>query len=335
MDDQVWFEQFHAAYDFEPRAGSFARLRSTLVSSQVRFPPRSKFGLHELSPRSIRLLAAALLFAVAVATAGAFIAIQQYTHRTIPVAPPPTGGCTINELLAYDSWVCSADDFAVRAQGQDEAFITHDAGSTWLSVKMPCCFSDSPGIAIKWIDSANIVVVYGIHLIEVTSDGGNHWSVIRSTWNDGTNYPPFFLTAQEGWQYGGSGLFHTTDGGAHWTMLSSFPSTQAFDPMIDRLFFMDSKDGFIRPDGSGQLYVTQDGGYTWSRAVFSPGPPDSQYGNVPQGPFMFGRAGLMAFFSGGDSLGNGTTLSVYKTLDGGLTWSGPRSAPESGSRLST
>jgi len=324
MDDQILFDEFHAAYDYEPRAGSFERMRATLANSEVRTPHGISFGFG-LSDRSRRLIAALTIALLAIAAAGTFLAIQQYTHRTVPVVPPPTVGCTVNQLLAYDSLVCSADDAAVLGAG--EVLLTHDAGRTWLSVKMPCCFSDSPQIAVRWIDSENIVVVYGIHLIEVTSDGGIHWQVIRSTWDGGTNYPPFFLNADEGWQYGSSGLFHTIDGGAHWTTVSSFPSAKEFDPWAEPLFLMDSEDGFIRPSGSGQLYVTRDDGLTWSRAVVSPGPPDSQFGNVPQGPFMFGRAGAMAFFNAGDSLGNGTTLSVYETADGGLTWSGPRSAP--------
>ena len=342
MDDQVFFEQFHRAYDFEPRAGSFERLRSKLARSEARLQRRSKFGLRRLAPHSMRLLAAAVLLALAVAATGAFMAIQQYAHRTIPVVPPPivgpsTGGCAANQLLAYDALVCSADDFAVRGQSQalaqqagptafDEVFITHDAGRTWLSVKVPCCFSDTPQIAVRWINSQNLVIVYGSHLIEVTTDGGTHWQVIRSTWTGGQNLP-FFLNASEGWQYGAAGLFHTTDGGATWTAVSSFPSSNCCDWWAERLIFIDSQDGFIRPGGSGQLYVTRDGGHTWSPGVLSPKPPDSQFGNVPQGPFVFGKSGLMAFFNKGDSQGGGTTLSVYKTSDGGLTWSGPRSAP--------
>ena len=42
---------------------------------------------------------------------------------------------------------------------------------------------------------------------------------------------------------------------------------------------------------------------------------------------MYGASGLFHFLSGGDSLGSGTTRSVFQTSDGGLTWSGPRSAP--------
>jgi photosystem II stability/assembly factor-like uncharacterized protein len=212
-------------------------------------------------------------------------------------------------------------------RGQDEVFVTHDAGRTWLSVKMPCCFSDSPQIAVRWIDSENIVVVYGIHLIDVTSDGGIHWHVIRSTFGSGTNYPPFFLNAHEGWQYDGNGLFHTADGGAHWTAVPSSPSITGGDPWAERLFFMDSEDGFIRPSGSGQLLVTQDGGRTWSTAVGWSPSRDTRFGPVLEGPFMFGRAGLMTFFKGCDSPCTGTTVSVYQTSDGGLTWSGPRSAP--------
>jgi photosystem II stability/assembly factor-like uncharacterized protein len=323
MDDQLLFEEFHAAYDFELRAGSFERLRATLVKSEVGTRRGIKFGFG-VSDRSRRLMAAMTIVVLAIAAAGALIAIQQYTRRTVPVVPPPTRGCAFNQLLAYDSLLCSADDAAVR--GQDEVFITHDGGRSWLSVKMPCCYTDSPEIGVRWIDSNNLVVIYGSHLIDVTTDGGIHWQVIRSGWAEGTNLP-LFLNGHEGWQYGSSGLFHTTDGGAHWTAVSSFPSMKQFDWWADRLFFVDSENGFIRPSGYSQPWVTHDGGHSWSRALVSPPAPVSQLGNVPQGPFMFGTSGLIAFLNGGDRQGVGTTLSVYQTSDGGLKWSGPQSAP--------
>ncbi|SRR5712692_598303 len=317
MDDQLLFDEFHAAYDFEPRAGSFERLRATLVSREVRSQGGIKSGFW-LPRMSRRLIAAVAIVALAIAATGAFIAIRQYAHPTVPVVGPPRA-CAINQPLADGSSVCSADDAAVR--GQDKVFITHDGGRTWLTLKMPFGPTDSPQIDVRWIDSDDIVVVYGSHLIEVTTDGGTHWRVITSGWEQGTNLP-FFLNADEGWVYGASGLFHTTDGGSHWTAVSAFPSFKQFDWWADRIFFNDSEDGFIKPSGYNQPWVTHDGGRTWSQGVVSQPPPASQFGNVPQGPFMFGRSGLIAFWNA-----DGTGLSVYKTSDGGLTWSAPRSTP--------
>jgi hypothetical protein len=88
MDDQVLFDQFHAAYEIEPRAGSFELLRATLVGIEVR-PSRWPWLRLQLPRTSVRLLAAALLVALALASAGALIAINQYVHRSVPVQAPP------------------------------------------------------------------------------------------------------------------------------------------------------------------------------------------------------------------------------------------------------
>jgi photosystem II stability/assembly factor-like uncharacterized protein len=325
MDDQLLFEQFRAAYEFEPRAGSFERLRATLVNTEVQPRRGVKFGFR-LPRRSQRLIAAVAIVALAMASAGAFIAINHYAHRAVPVTRPHarTGTILGTTVGSAPLWPFSADDAAAvigRGFYQDAVFITHDGGATWRQITMPCCYPDSPDIDVRWMDSDNIVVVYGSHLIDVTSDGGIHWQVIRSTWEEAPNLP-FFLNAHEGWQYGRNGLFHTTDGGAHWTAVSSFPSFKGFDWWADRLFFVDSEHGLIWPSGHSQPWVTQDGGHTWSRADVSPPPPVIQLGREPQGPFMFGRSGLIAFLNA-----DGITLSVYRTSDGGLTWSGPRSAP--------
>jgi virginiamycin B lyase len=50
MDDQLLFEQFHATYEIEPRAGSFERLRATLMG--IELPPRRRPWLRLLEGQS-------------------------------------------------------------------------------------------------------------------------------------------------------------------------------------------------------------------------------------------------------------------------------------------
>ena len=312
MDEQPLFEEFHAAYDFEPRAGSFERLRATLVDSGVR--TRRAGGLRLRVPSiSLKLIAGMAIVVVGLAATGALIGIWKYAHPTIPAVEPPRA-CAINRphILA-----CTADDLAVV--DQNKVLITHDGGRTWLTIQVPS-FSDLPLMDFRWVDSNNIVIVVGSHLIEVTIDGGAHWRAITSGWTQGPNLP-FFLNADQGWVLGESGLFHTTDGGAHWTVVSDFPSFSTFDFRSDRLYFSNSEYGFIWR-GHDEPWVTHDGGRTWSQGVISPPPLVSQFGDVLQGPAMFGKSGLIGFWNA-----DGTAVSVYETSDGGFTWSGPRSAP--------
>jgi hypothetical protein len=88
MEDQWLFEQFHDVFEIEPRAGSFDRLRSVLIRNdrQARGSRRFRLGLPRLG---IRLAAVLGLVLLAVAFAGAFIAINQFAHRTVLVHPAP------------------------------------------------------------------------------------------------------------------------------------------------------------------------------------------------------------------------------------------------------
>lgn len=151
-----------------------------------------------------------------------------------------------------------------------------------------------------------------------------------------------FISPTEGWMLLTSGpamgtmyksVYQTTDGGATWTLLSRGPSpgtapTPAALPesgYATGLGFQSAKRGFVtqlyRTDAAPHLYRTDDGGRRWRR-VELPYPE-----SVPQGyyadlypPRFFGpdrQDGLLAaVFRGQASL-----LVLYRTHDGGETWS--------------
>ena len=83
MDDQRLFDEFHAAYDFEPRAGSFERLRAVVTSTAVR--PQQRFAIDWPLPRiSWAVIAALVAVAVVVAAVGGFFVVHDVLRPLIP-----------------------------------------------------------------------------------------------------------------------------------------------------------------------------------------------------------------------------------------------------------
>src|SRR2546421_4848950 len=124
MQDKLLSEQFHAAFDVEPRITSLERLRSRLISTHLR--PRRGRSLR-LRLMTVRWVAAALLLALAVASAGAFIAINQYVHRTVPARTPPFKVSAPGVGVCYGSCLVG-----------DPLFVSRNLGFLFESTVTPC-----------------------------------------------------------------------------------------------------------------------------------------------------------------------------------------------------
>lgn len=196
-----------------------------------------------------------------------------------------------------------------------------------------------------------------------TVDAGNHWrvtpfrSVAPAPAGSLVFDHAFFLNAHEGWRlaqrYLSSDvvqaivLYHTFDSGAHWTALAGVDPSQPqvlshglqLDPRPQGGYFIDSNHGFLgvfNQQEVANLYVTEDGGRNWRltqlppppggwAALFNPKPgggagaccPGISTHVDPSDIAMFGREGVL------NPWGN----LVYSTVDGGLTWTNPRTLP--------
>ncbi|GAB4581618.1 MAG: hypothetical protein Fur0022_43670 [Anaerolineales bacterium] len=122
-------------------------------------------------------------------------------------------------------------------------------------------------------------IFYGLpeaHYIFYTHDGGHTWTPRPAPAQIGSVY---FLNDQMGWflgkgdsdPYGSTTLYFTQDGGETWT----HPLQDTPLPLWTQLEFLDENFGFgiqpgyvdeldARADGSYHLFVTEDGGKTWT-----------------------------------------------------------------------
>jgi photosystem II stability/assembly factor-like uncharacterized protein len=125
-------------------------------------------------------------------------------------------------------------------------------------------------------------------------------------------------------------IFQTSDGGSTW--LSVFhndptqPGTSDSLPLggiKNGMTFLDASTGWVTgsipQDGTVYLYVTQDGGISWSLQDLILPAGFAAYQYMPFPPVFFGMEGFLPLVI---YLPNSTGFTFYRTNDGGLTWEG-------------
>lgn len=170
-----------------------------------------------------------------------------------------------------------------------------NGGSTWQTI------ASGVTVALRKIFFANNnlgFVACGNGQILRTTDGGNTWNII-TTGAGGIN-DIFFADANTGYLSSSNNLFKSVDGGLTWNSIT----TGAVNPIL-RIFFTSVNNGFITVDGEG-VYITHDGGNTWSLSTTLNGLYDTYYAIY----FTDNNTGYIA----------GNLGKINKTTDGGLTW---------------
>jgi photosystem II stability/assembly factor-like uncharacterized protein len=156
-----------------------------------------------------------------------------------------------------------------------------------------------------------------------TMNGGVTWYNVLP---DAAPGGAFFLNSTTGWVIANSGaLYRTTDGGYQWTQFT-FPLCG--EHLQCYLQFLNNNDGFLLTGGPigmfkypVTLYQTGDGGASWTIkfAHVPEGTPDG----LPLGGYKYGvvfRDLLNGWINGGDYPADGY-FYLFRTSDGGLTWS--------------
>jgi len=221
-------------------------------------------------------------------------------------------------LTASSAWV-AVSGIDITGQGDDRA--RKQPSSAWVAVSGA---------------NATTTVIFR------TTDAGQTWQQTTIQDSRGSIAQVNFATAQDGWLMSKHPvsestetvqLFRTTDGGKTWVAVTSTfaastdlppPGKLPFSGSKSGLSFMNATTGWVTGrlpiNGYTLLYRTHDGGSTWYRQSLplSPTEASSQLFILPPLFFNATEGILPVSFN----TGNGVSLDVYVTHDGGTTWKG-------------
>ncbi len=176
----------------------------------------------------------------------------------------------------------------------------------------------------RYIDAVDDNVAYSVPSkspgIGKTTNGGATWTYLPLP-DDYKNYGVSMVYAISrdtlfipifGNAGGNTYILKSTDGGKTWTQVlqGAQPGTSFFNV----IHFFDSKHGIVQGDpvnGDFEIYVTSDGGDTWTRidGANIPDALDGEYGTVG---YYYGDSANIWFFT--------TKGRVFRSMDKGQTW---------------
>ncbi len=123
----------------------------------------------------------------------------------------------------------------------------------------------------------------------------------------------------------GDGVYKSTDGGATWTRVglahSEHVAKVLIDPRNPDVVYVASQGPLWAPGGDRGLYKTSDGGKTWKpvlRISENTGVTDVVFD--PRNPDVIYAASYQRRRNVGVLIGGGPESAIYKTQDGGATW---------------
>lgn len=198
--------------------------------------------------------------------------------------------------------------YATGARGR--IIKTIDGGNTWTQHSQT--YNDFR--QLQFIDSNIGYAQSGSHFYK-TTDGGNNWNLTGSLSIGTTVFAGSFTFINENLGYAttaganGGRVFKTIDGGVTWSILRN--GYDVIDNGINSIFFLDANNGFVSGGGGSNSYSrrvmkTTDGGDNWTQVL-----SQISFGHIQFVNDMVGYGNRIGYLDG----------AMYKTIDGGNTWS--------------
>jgi photosystem II stability/assembly factor-like uncharacterized protein len=283
--------------------------------------------------------------------AGPSTLIPSLTDTLIPSATnnpiPPLLSVLASPVLSQIDFQDENNGWGIAVNGNGYILRTFDGGSTWLNATPPGNVSIGYSASLTVLNKNTAwVLVPGADFFSgtlyQTGDGGITWS---------SNPVPFgggflqFLDAGTGRALADRGarggseaveLFQTSDGGLTWLSVFHNDAIQPgasdslpLDGIKNGMTFLDDNTGWVTGStlaaGEVYLYITHDGGVTWSRQSLPLPPAYAGYQYVPQAPVFFGKDGFLPLTIAmrlTTAMPGQAEFTFYVTHDGGLSWNG-------------
>ncbi len=264
----------------------------------------------------------------------------------MPLPPPPDLPVVPAPALVRIDFQDSNNGWGIAVNDGGYLLRTVDGGTTWLNTTPPGVtgIGYSTNLSVLDVNTAWVLVPnadFFTGKLYRTTDGGLTWTSFDVPFG-GKNIQ--FLDASTGLALADRGagmgsdsveMFQTSDGGATW--LSVFnndpnrPDSSGSLPLggiKNGMTFLDANTGWVTGtrlvDGEVYLFVTHDGGASWSQQSIPLPAGYESYQYMPQAPVFFGKDGFLPLVI---NLSSTTDFTFYTTHDGGTTWTGdPKNA---------
>lgn len=246
--------------------------------------------------------------------------------------------------------LCMLDRARGWALSENALLRTEDSGATWWNVTpagLEAGFGLSANLSCLDANHAWLLVAleYPVSgMLYRTSDGGQSWLVAPVPFSSGDME---FLDAQGGWMMADLGagagsqavaIFRTADGGATWRQV--YVNDPTLSGASDTLPLAGSKSGLgvldeehawvggsVPMEGVLYLYVSSDGGHSWSQqSVSLPVAYESAQTVVDAPRFFSSQEGVFAATLYAES----TAMVFYASHDSGKTWTATSPLPAIG-----
>ncbi len=271
--------------------------------------------------------------------------VPSFTLTPIPSSSetpvPPALPVVASPALARISFQDENDGWGLAVNDTGYVLRTVDGGRTWLNASPPGmgAIGLSASLAVLNTNTAWLLepgTDFFAGTLYRTSDGGITWS---------SNPVPFGEALMQ-FQDGSSGramaergaaagseaveLFQTSDGGATWVSVfhddptqSGYSDSLPLAGIKNGMTFLNASTGWVTGsiprNGEVYLYVTHDGGASWSQQGLPLPTGYDTYQYLPQAPVFFGKDGFLPLTIYRPDTND---FILYTTHDGGTTWTG-------------
>ena len=161
--------------------------------------------------------------------------------------------------------------------------------------------------------------IRGMKDIYKTTDKGNIWKKVEINFKHNYISSLYFQNQSTGWMSIDSKLLKTTDCGETWEIMN--------DTLGGTVQFINAKDGFLSSSSwyDYTFYRTSDGGKTWKYISTFQSKINGEQLTINSNKFL---DTLNGFACGSGVTSNGFYYGyIYRTTDGGLTWSKKETTP--------